>query len=128
MRERVAVAQLRDYAVKARERWQAFAADPTPERFRALRGDDDAHLAKVALGETLLAYGDRVDPGWSMRITSAIPVGSGMGSSAAAAAALIAAALCLLDQPVDVATIEPLLLETERRQHGSPSGVDGITM
>jgi mevalonate kinase len=48
-----------------------------------------------------------------------------MGSSAAAAAALIAAALRLLDRPVDVDTVEPLLLETERRQHGSPSGVDG---
>jgi mevalonate kinase len=51
-----------------------------------------------------------------------------MGSSAAAAAALIAATLRLLDLPVDVAAVEPLLLETERRQHGSPSGVDGAVV
>jgi mevalonate kinase len=126
--EQVSGAALRDYATAARERWQAFAAESTPERFRALRGGDHAHLAKVALGETLLAHGQRADPAWSIRIASQLPVGSGMGSSAAAAAALIAAALDLLDRPVEVATVEPLLLETERRQHGSPSGVDGAVV
>jgi mevalonate kinase len=128
VRERVSGASLRDYAAKARERWEAFAADPTPERFRALRGGDAAHLAKVAIGETLLAHGHGLDPRWSIRIESGLPVGSGMGSSAAAAAALIAATLRLLDRPVEVATVEPLLLETERRQHGSPSGVDGAVV
>jgi mevalonate kinase len=126
--ELVSGATLRDYASRARERWHAFAADPTPERFRALRGDDAAHLAKVALGETLTAYGASVEPQWSIRIASDLPVGSGMGSSAAAAAALIAAALRLLDRSADVPTVEPLVLETERRQHGSPSGVDGAVV
>ena len=121
-------AALRDYAVRTRERWQSFAADPGTERFRALRGDDAAHLAKVALGEVLLAAAPSSDPRWSLRVESAIPPGSGMGSSAAMAAALIAAALHLLDRPADLETIEPLVLETERRQHGSPSGVDGAVV
>jgi mevalonate kinase len=119
---------LREYAEQARSRWQAYAADPTPERFRALRGADAAHLAKVALGETLLARGDAVEPRWTLRVESGIPVGGGMGSSAAAAAALVTAALYLLGQPVDLATVEPLVLEVERRQHGSPSGVDGAVV
>jgi mevalonate kinase len=118
-------ADLRTYAAAARQRWQAFAADPTPERFRALRGGDPAHLVKVALGETLLAHGSGAEPRWTLRVESAIPVGGGMGSSAAAAAALIAAALRLLGRAADLELVEPLLIETERRQHGSPSGVDG---
>jgi mevalonate kinase len=127
-RERVTASALRDYARRARERWHAFAAGPGPERFRALRGDDPAHLAKVAIGETLLTHGDRAEPRWSIRVESSLPVGSGMGSSAAAGAALIAAALRLLDLPAEIETIEPLLLEAERRQHGTPSGIDGAVV
>jgi mevalonate kinase len=69
-----------------------------------------------------------VEPRWTLRIESGIPVGGGMGSSAAAAAALITAALHLLGRPVDLAAVEPLVRETERRQHGSPSGVDGAVV
>jgi mevalonate kinase len=125
VRERVSSAALRDYASKARDRWSAFAADPTPERFRALRGGDAAHLAKIALGEVLLTAGGRHDPDWIVRVESAIPPGSGMGSSAAMAAALVTAALEMLGLSTELADVEPLVLEVERRQHGSPSGVDG---
>jgi mevalonate kinase len=131
--ETVPAAALRDYAARARDRWQAFAADPNTERFRALRGGDAAHLAKVALGEALRAAGAAgddvaVEARWTISVESAIPPGSGMGSSAAMAAALIAAALHLLGRDADLATVEPLVLETERRQHGSPSGVDGAVV
>jgi mevalonate kinase len=128
VRETVSGADLRAYAERAREHWRSFAADPSPHAFRELRGEDPAHLAKVALGETMLAHGGGVEPRWSVRIESRLPLGGGMGSSAATAAALIGAALRLLDRPADLATIEPLVLETERRQHGSPSGVDGAVV
>jgi mevalonate kinase len=93
-----------------------------------LRGDDPAHLAKVALGEALLAAGETAEPRWSVHVESRLPLGGGMGSSAATAAALIAAALRLLDRSTDLEAIEPLVLESERRQHGSPSGVDGAVV
>jgi mevalonate kinase len=122
--ERVTGAALRGYASRARERWSAFTADPTPERFRALRGDDAAHLAKIALGETLLAAGTSLDPEWTVRVESAIPPGSGMGSSAAMAAALVTAVLARIGRSTALADVEPVVLEVERRQHGTPSGVD----
>ncbi|HVR30918.1 MAG TPA: hypothetical protein VMS86_15450 [Thermoanaerobaculia bacterium] len=126
--ERVSGAGLREYAERARERWRTFAADPTPERYRALRGDDPAHLAKVALGETLLRFGPQSEPRWTVRVESRIPLGSGMGSSAAAAAALVTAALCLLGRGAGPEEVEAIALEVERRQHGSPSGVDGAVV
>jgi mevalonate kinase len=39
------------YARAARERWDAYSREPGPERFRAVRGEDPAHVVKVALGE-----------------------------------------------------------------------------
>ena len=126
--ERVSGASLREYAERARERWQSFTGDPTPDRFRALRGDDPAHLVKVALGETLLRHGRGAEPQWAVRVASEIPVGSGMGSSAAAAAALVTAALRLLGHEGDLEEVEAIVLDVERRQHGTPSGVDGAVV
>jgi mevalonate kinase len=128
LRETTSGAALREYAARAQERWRAFHDDPTPQRFRELRGDDPAHLVKVALGETLLRHGGAIEPAWAFRVVSKLPVGSGMGSSAAAAAALTAAAMRLLGRPADLDEVETLVRETERRQHGSPSGVDGAVV
>ncbi len=42
------------YARAARERWDAYSREPGPERFREVRGEDPAHVVKVALGEALI--------------------------------------------------------------------------
>ncbi|MFY9820601.1 MAG: hypothetical protein WAM82_04415, partial [Thermoanaerobaculia bacterium] len=36
-----------DYVRSARESWHAYSQEPGPERFRAVRGEDPAHLVKV---------------------------------------------------------------------------------
>lgn len=120
---------LRAYARAARTRWEEYARDPRPERFRAVRGDDPAHLVKVALGE-VLEFLDETGggPGLWLRVESDLPIGSGFGSSAATAIAVIAAFLAFLGEEADPARIERLALEAERRQHGLPSGVDGATV
>lgn len=115
---------LRSYARAARERWGDYAREPRPERFRALRGDDPAHVVKTALGEVAEALGESQPPGVRLAIASELPVGSGFGSSAATAVGVIAAYLAWRSAPVDPETIERLSLEAERRQHGLPSGVD----
>jgi mevalonate kinase len=127
------------YAESARDGWAAYAAQPAVETFLALRGDDPAHIVKVALGEAAAALGElpATAPPLCLRIESDLPVGSGFGSSAAAAVAVVAG-YSLWRPPrdpahrspvggLDLAVVEQLALEAERRQHGLPSGVDTAT-
>ena len=135
-----------EYAVRTRSLWQRYAAAPTSEGFARVRGEDPAHLVKVALGETAKHLISGVDgprgelPGLRLTVESDLPIGSGFGSSAALAVAVVAAVLSLgghgaenedaedVDMPVDSDLVERLALEVERRQHGMPSGVDGATV
>ncbi len=112
----------------ARSKWEAYAREPGPERFRAVRGDDPAHLVKSALGEAAEALGGETPPGVRLRVESAIPVGSGFGSSAATAAGVVAAYLAFRGEDLDLDRVERVALEAERRQHGLPSGIDGATV
>ena len=50
------------YARAARERWDAYSREPAPERFREVRGEDPAHVVKVALGEAAGASLQRPHP------------------------------------------------------------------
>jgi mevalonate kinase len=124
-------ADIRAYTRQARGGWEAYARDPGPEGFRRMRGLDPAHVVKVALGEAadfldgLPGSGTPAgDPPLDLHLDSDLPVGSGFGSSAAAAAAIVTGYLLYRGAAVPLETIEPLALEVERRQHGTPSGVD----
>jgi mevalonate kinase len=120
--------EVRDYTAAARRRWADYAQCPGPETFQALRGADPAHVVKIALGETLGAFGSEPSHGLGLRVASELPPGSGLGSSAATAVAVIAGAMGWLGLPADLAEVERLALEVERRQHGHPSGADGATV
>jgi mevalonate kinase len=120
-----------DYARQARRRWERYAAEPGPETFRALRGADPIHLVKVALGEAAGALPPlpaMEEEPLDLRIESHLPVGSGMGSSAAAAVAVVAGYRIWRGLDVDLPEVERLAHEVERRQHGTPSGVDAATV
>jgi mevalonate kinase len=125
---------LRAYARAARERWAHYAERPLPETFRHVRGEDPAHVVKIALGETadFLASSFPGTPpldGARLRIESGLPIGSGFGSSAATATAVVAAVLAFAaEEAAEPERIARLALEVERRQHGMPSGVDGATV
>lgn len=123
----VSCTDLREYAGAVRRRWLDFERDPSPAAFHRLRGRDPAHLVKVALGE-ILAGAPQADPGWRLSVDSDLPVGCGMGSSAALAAAVTLAALLALGVEVSSDQLGDLVLDCERRQHGSPSGVDGAVV
>lgn len=131
--EEASWSDLLEYARSARERWELYAEAPTPARFRAVRGDDPAHLVKLALGEAAgylveEADSDPVLPGLRVEVESAIPMGRGMGSSAAVAVSVVAGCLLMLGADPAVERIQRLALEVERRQHGLPSGVDGAAV
>ncbi|MGD2115293.1 MAG: hypothetical protein PVG07_09585 [Acidobacteriota bacterium] len=137
---------------RARTAWERYAAAPSPESFRALgsaageRGP--AHLLHLALGEAAEAVdqadrADRADPAdradrdpldparldpIALEIRSEIPIGSGFGSSAAAAVAVVMAYLASRGVAPDPERVHRISLEVERRQHGTPSGVDNATV
>ncbi len=130
----VAWPEVAGYARETRERWETYAAEPGPAAFRTLRGGDPLHLVKVALGEAAAALatlpgrdGEPPAP-LDLHIESHLPLGSGMGSSAAAAVAVVAGYLLFREVEIDLPSVERLAHEVERRQHGTPSGVDAATV
>lgn len=116
------------YTRRCRDAWQTYAAEPGPEAFARVRGDDPAHLVKVALGEAALYLDDAEPPPVDVRLDSEIPLGAGFGSSAAAAVATVDAYLALRGTSLAPEELHRLTLEVERRQHGLPSGVDNATV
>jgi mevalonate kinase len=116
------------YSRRCRDAWRAYSEDPGPEAFARVRGDDPAHLVKIALGEAALHVGDDEPPPVDLRLDSEIPTGAGFGSSAAAAVATVDAYLALRGAALAPEELHRLTLEVERRQHGLPSGVDNATV
>ena len=119
---------IRHYADTVRARWEAYADDPTPETFARMQSDDPAHLVKVALGEAMRHLDATTAPPMTVTVQSEQPVGGGFGSSAAVAVAVVQAYLAAREATVDDDTLYDLALEVERRQHGTPSGVDPATV
>jgi len=118
---------VRAYGDAARRRWLEYATDPVARPFDTVLGTDRAHLVKVAAGETARDAGLERPPGAHIAVASSIPSGGGFGSSAALAVALPAALLAAWGEAPDLARVERVALEIERRQHGLPSGVDHAT-
>ncbi len=119
--------ELLGYAERARERWRSWVAEPAARPFGAVRGEDPAHLVKVALGEAAAAVGG-IPPSLALSVASEIPPAGGFGSSAALAVVLVAAVLAACGEPPARARVEAIALEVERRQHGEPSGIDHGTI
>jgi len=139
-----------DTARATRGAWERYAAAPSAEAFRrvgeagrsahprpgdAAGGSSAGRLLRIALGEAVdsLAAGDgpfaasELAP-VALTVRSEIPIGSGFGSSAAAAVAVILAYLAFRGASPTPEELHRLSLEVERRQHGTPSGVDNATV
>jgi mevalonate kinase len=129
-------------ARRAREAWERYEREPGPVTFAALAapvsaparadaGDASLRLLELALGEAARELGEE-DPGRlnpvELEVASAIPVGSGFGSSAAAAVGVAMAYLAFRGAACDAERLQRVSLEVERRQHGSPSGIDNATV
>ncbi len=67
-------------------------------------------------------------PPYHLTISSQIPIGAGLGSSAAISAAYIAALLSFLKVKWDLNLIDRLTFETEKIFHGNPSGGDNTAV
>lgn len=67
-------------------------------------------------------------PSYRLSISSQIPIGAGLGSSAAISASYIAALLSFLKINWDLNLINELTYEAEKVFHGNPSGADNSTV
>jgi mevalonate kinase len=77
---------------------------------------------KLAVEKVLAASGKNV--GMDITISSEIPVGAGLGSSAAVVASVTAAVSALLGSEYSKQEIFRIAFEAEKAVHGTPSGVD----
>lgn len=67
-------------------------------------------------------------PPYQLTISSQLPIGAGLGSSAAISASYIAALLTFLKIKWDLNLINQLTYEAEKVFHGNPSGADNSTV
>lgn len=67
-------------------------------------------------------------PAMTIRITSTIPVASGLGSGAAVSVAIIRALSEFLGQPLADKRVSALAYEIEKIHHGTPSGIDNTVV
>ncbi|MFO8232376.1 MAG: hypothetical protein R6U20_06900 [Longimonas sp.] len=118
---------VRAYADEVRDRWHSYAAHPSAKTFAQLRSTDPTHLIKVALGEAARAADVEPQP-LALRVQSDQPVGAGFGSSAALGVAVARAYLEAHSAPFTHDLLFDIALDIERRQHGTPSGVDPATI
>jgi mevalonate kinase len=72
--------------------------------------------------------GVRGEGGIEIRISSTIPVASGLGSGAAVSAALLRALSSFLSHPLPNQHINDLVFEIEKFYHGTPSGIDNTVI
>ena len=98
-----------------------------PLELDLLSAADDEALAAAA--RAALRYAGRTErTPWRIELTSQVPSGRGLGSSAAVAAAVVRAIGVAAEQDWDVQTVADLALEGERRAHGRPSGIDNTVV
>ncbi len=67
-------------------------------------------------------------PHINIRITSTIPVASGLGSGAAVSVALVRALSAYLGEPAPDDEVNHIAFEIEKLYHGTPSGIDNTTI
>jgi mevalonate kinase len=67
-------------------------------------------------------------PACTLRITSTIPVASGLGSGASVSVALMRALSAFLGKPLEDERVSSLTFEIEKLHHGTPSGIDNTVI
>jgi len=88
---------------------------------------DEHPLAKVVL-EVMAELDVSHLPACTLRVTSNIPVASGLGSGAAVSVAVIRALAAFLGSSLPKERVSALVYEVEKIHHGTPSGIDNTVI
>jgi mevalonate kinase len=97
------------------------------DRRFAMRAAPDEPLA-VTARLTLEHLKVKSEPDVTLRVTSDIPVASGLGSGAAVSTALARALAAHLGKSLPPEALSPLIFEVEKLHHGTPSGIDNTVV
>ena len=89
---------------------------------------DPAHPLPRIILDTLHALGVDQPPPMRLRVTSTIPIASGLGSGAAVSVAVARALSQHLGHPFEPSKESALAFAVERIHHGTPSGVDNTVV
>lgn len=86
------------------------------------------HPISQAISLTLQAINPDHVPAIRIQISSTIPIGGGMGSSAATSIAIMRALSAFMGQPLSDDILCDLSYEVEKIHHGTPSGIDNTVI
>jgi mevalonate kinase len=103
-------------------------AEARPPRSVEVGAAPEEDALATAVREALRHVGGADRPAWLIEVTSSIPTGRGMGSSAALAVAIVRAVGRAAGVELDDDTVALLAFEAERRTHGAPSGIDNTVI
>jgi mevalonate kinase len=120
---------LKDAVVKtqnARRLWQEFEQTHDGGLLKQII-QSELDFIKIGIVETYAFYQRQPVSGLDIVISSDIPLGSGLGSSAALAVALAGGLSAMMGLPFDLLKISSIAYEIEKKQHGLPSGADNTT-
>lgn len=81
-----------------------------------------------AIENTLRSLGASAPAYLNIRITSTIPVASGLGSGAAVSVAIVRALAAYFGRTIGDEQVSALAYETEKLHHGTPSGIDNTVV
>ncbi len=98
---------------------------PCSRRSNALPSD---HPLAAVIHNLLFSFGISPFPPLEIRITSTIPVASGLGSGAAVTVAILRALSAHLDHPLSDEQVNQFAYEIEKLHHGTPSGIDNTVV
>jgi mevalonate kinase len=86
------------------------------------------HAISKAIQLTLEALKISEPPAFAIKITSSIPLASGLGSGAAVSVAVIRAVSQFLGHRLSDDIVNQITFETEKIHHGTPSGIDNTVI
>jgi mevalonate kinase len=90
--------------------------------------DNPEHPLSELTRHTLAELGVERTPTLRLQITSSIPIASGLGSGAAIATAIVRALSAHMGRSLTNQAISALVYASERRFHGTPSGIDNTVV
>ena len=83
---------------------------------------------RAAVTEVKSALGIDHIPACIIKVTSTVPIASGLGSGAAVSVAVIRALSGFLGNPLPDEQVSALAFEVEKIHHGTPSGIDNTVV